>query len=143
MFKWAHEYSKEIDLPYRMVWDFCCNPSNWPQWIEQFESCKMEGELKTGSVVNAKIKNRNFHVPILITDVVLFNSCGMLIKAPLFTQTSLCALRGVSNEKTVLIIKTSVVSIFAPFMGRFFTKRVEISNAKCVEALLESSKQYL
>ncbi|MGC1879422.1 MAG: SRPBCC family protein [Rhabdochlamydiaceae bacterium] len=141
MFKWFYEYSTEVDIPLQKVWDFCINPNHWPQWMDQLESCKMEGEFKAGSMVKAKIKNRTFHLPIFITDVKPFKSCALLMKGPLISQTSSCTLREISRDKTALIMKTSIVSILTPFIKRYFTKHMEAQMQKCRKAILDNAKQ--
>ncbi len=142
MFKSLHECSTEVDIPLQTVWNFCMNPDNWPQWIDQIESCKIVGEFKAGSTVKAKIKNRNVYVTFLITDVQPFNSCTLLIKAPLCTQTSSCTFREISHERTTITWETSIVSILSPFMKGFFAKRFESSNAKFLKLLQDNAKQF-
>ena len=54
MFRRFNEYSIEVDVPICKVWDFYFTPSNWPKWIDQFEDCSFEDDLKKGSIIKAK-----------------------------------------------------------------------------------------
>ena len=139
MFEWRHEFSTEVDLPLQQVWNFYANPSNWPRWIDQLESC--EGELKIGSIIQGKIKNRSAYLPIKITDVEPFKTCTHLIKNLLFIQTSSISFQVTSSKKTTLTIKVSVVGLLVPFLKNSLTSRTEDSSVKSVEALLEFTKE--
>jgi hypothetical protein len=138
MRKWSHEYSIEVDLPLETVWGFYINPGNWPKWLDQIDSCVCEEDLKTGSIVMTKIKNRSLCLPIWITDVVPSQECKILIKAPFFVQQSSFAVSWISPMKTCLTLKTSVESILTPFFKSFYRKRVETQNSKSLEFLLRS-----
>ena len=70
MFTYCHKEYCEVDLPLEKVWEFCSNPANTPKWIDQFESCTWEGELKKGTVLQTKFKNRNL---FLTTSVKEYN----------------------------------------------------------------------
>ena len=58
MFSWSHENVIEVDLPLQIAWDFYMNPVNIPKWEDRFGACVLEEELKGGSRVRAKIKNK-------------------------------------------------------------------------------------
>lgn len=69
MFKWAYEYAEEVNVPLSKVWEFSVDPTEWPKWIKQYESCEFTGQIQAGSKIKAKIKGRNQHLSILVTDL--------------------------------------------------------------------------
>ncbi len=138
MFKWSHKFSKEVDIPMHNVWDFYSNPSNWPKWIDQFEYCGVDGELKNGSVIAVKIKDKNMYIPIVMKDIRHLDQYVIFIKAPFFAQESCFSLREVLPGRTCISIKSSVTSIFTPFIKPYFQKKAEYSDAKSLQALVEA-----
>lgn len=137
MFRWSHEHLMEVNIPVQKMWDIYINPSNWPKWVDQFDFCTFEDELKTGTVVKTKIKNRNAYIQIQMIKIKPHEECKFLIKVPLFTQESSCIFQEISTERTLLIMKTSVISLFVPFMKSFFHKRLEHSNSKYLRVFSE------
>jgi len=125
MFKWKHEYHAEVDVPLQKAWDFYVQPSNWPKWIDEFESCQYEGELKTGELVKLKAKNKNIYVPVVVGELKPYKELSIFIKVPFFSQASFSAFEKISNEKTSITFKTTVNSIFTLFMKSYLSQKVE------------------
>ncbi len=140
-FKFSHEYSMEINLSSQKVWDFMTNPNNFPKWDDRLESCQLEGELREGAVIRAKVKNRSMTFSILITEIYPIKKYTYQVKVPLFTQISTCVFRAITYEKTILTINTSIMSLLAPLMGRFFIKRAKSAYEKILKLLLEDTEQ--
>ena len=140
MFRWSREHSVEVNLPIRKVWDFYITPGNWPKWMDQLESCTFEGELQVGTIIKAKVKNRNAHIQITMTELKLHGEYGILIKVPFFIQESSDVFREISPEKTLVITKTSITSLLAPIMKLYFNKKNKQGNLQCLKALLEMVK---
>lgn len=141
MFKWFHEYSIEIDAPLQPIWDFLTTPSNWPKWINQFDSCLLEGDFKTGAKVKAKIKDKEAYLSIFITEVKPYSEYKMLVKTLFFNQESLCEIQEISPERTLITQKTYVLSLLTPFMKSYFRKSAEKSNPKCLEVLSQAVRR--
>ena len=125
IFKWFHTDSIELNIPLDKVWRLYMNPDNWPQWVDRFESCDYEGALKSGSVVKAKIKNKSIYLPIFITEIQPHKEVKILIKSPFFVQESCTVFKEISPIKTRLIMKTSIKSLFVPFLKSYFLKKCE------------------
>ena len=140
MFRWSREHFIEVNIPIQKMWDIYINPSNWPKWVDQFDFCTFEGELKPGTIIKTKIKNRNVYIQIKMTKLKPYDECELLIKAPLFTQESSCFFQEISTERTLLIMKTSVISLLVPFLKSFFHKRLEYSNSKYLSVFSEIAK---
>jgi hypothetical protein len=124
MFTWLHEYSIEVDIPIHAVWDFFANPRNWTEWLDEFDSFHSEGDLKTNSTINGKVKGRNIYIPFLITEVIPNASVGMMIKTLLFTQKSTGLCQEISSTKTRITVNTSVTSLLTPFLKSYYSKTV-------------------
>ena len=69
MFTWSHEDSMEVDLSLQKAWDFYTNLTNWLKWEDRFDAFVLEGTLRTGSQIKAKIKNKTIHIEMLGTEV--------------------------------------------------------------------------
>jgi hypothetical protein len=137
MFTWSHEDSIDVDLPLQKAWDLLINPSNWPKWEEKLDACVYEGELKAGSKIKAKIKNKPAEVVILFAEVRQYQEYKYIIKSLFFTQESLCMFHEISSSKTRVIFKTSVISFFTPFMKKYFLKNLEQTRSKYLNFLSE------
>lgn len=137
MFIWSHESTTVADVPLQAAWNFICDPSNWHKWIDSFASIAFEGEVKTGSRIKMKIKDKKADVDFFITEVKPYCECKSLIKVIFFTQEASCSFQEVSPGRTQITMKTCVISLFAPFMKSFFLKKAEKADSKCIEALLE------
>lgn len=129
------EYSIVVDAPLEKVWDFYIDPNNWPTWIDQLESCTFDGKLKAGSIVQAKTAGSNDSVPIMITDVKPYEECGIVIKAPFFTQRSTTTFEKVSPKKTRVTMQTSTKSLFSPFIKSKVNKKIESMLPKFSKAV--------
>jgi hypothetical protein len=143
MFKWTHEYSLEVDLPLHMAWDFFTDPSNWPKWEDRFDTCFLDGAFETGAKVTVKIKNTSVHMGILITEVKLHREYRVLIRTLFSRQESLSTFQEISPEKTRIILHSWVISLFTPFMKKFFIKTVEKSCSKILQAFAEAAQKSL
>jgi hypothetical protein len=89
MFKWYYKHTFEIDAPIQKVWQICADPSNWPKWIDQLESCQFDGEIKAGSIIKCKVKTRfpkDIYIPIRIVDINPYREAISELKVPLMTQ---------------------------------------------------------
>jgi hypothetical protein len=93
------KFSLEIDFPLKKIWDFCYNPSNVPKWMDEFESCHCDGEVKLGSKIKAQFKNKNAFVPILIIEFQPYKQCKSVMKVPFFTQETECFMEEISSQK--------------------------------------------
>lgn len=141
MFTWSHEDSMEVDLPLQKAWNFYTDPINWPKWEDQFDAFSLQGALKAGSQIKAKIKNKPIHIEIWVTEVRLYDEYKFLVKSLFFTQENSCVFREVSSQKTRLILSTSVVSFFTPFMKNIFLRNIEKTHSKCFIAFAETARQ--
>ena len=127
----------DVDLPLQEAWNFFMNPANWPKWEDQFESCFLEGDLRAGSKIKAKIKNKPIRILILITEVRPYHECKYLIKSLFFTQESLCTLQEMSPGKTRITLKMCIIGFFVPFMKTIFLKNMEKSYSKRLSVFAE------
>jgi hypothetical protein len=131
----------EVNLSLRKVWDFYMNPINWPKWEDRFEACVVEEELKAGSKIKAKIKDKPIQILILVTELRPYHECKYLVKTLFFTQESLCVFQEISAEKTRITLKLCVISIFTPFVKSMFLKNIEKSRSKCLQVLADIEEQ--
>ena len=134
MFTWLHEDSMDVDLPLQKAWDFYTNPSNWPKWEDRFDACVLEGTLRAGSRIKAKIKNKPIHIEIWVTEVRPYYECKCLVKSLFFTQESLCAFREISPQKTRITLTIYIVSFFTPFMKKLFLRNIEKTRSRRLNA---------
>lgn len=135
MFMWKHDYSIEVNIPIRKIWEFQLNPNNWSKWMDQFDSFTYIGEIETGSIIKAKIKNRNQQISILFTDVKPVKEFSICMKSLLGYQESTCTNEEISAGKTRINITTKVKSLLVPFMKSSFKKKVEMQYSKYFESL--------
>lgn len=98
MFTWHHKHFIEADIPLQQVWQFTVNPSNMSKWNDQFESFHCEEELKSGSIIKGKIKNKDTYISLLITELDPPNKYDGLVKVPLFTQKQSLFLQEISTH---------------------------------------------
>lgn len=133
MFRWHHEVSYEVDIPIVPLWDFSVNPSNWPKWIDQFDSCKLDSE--NPNVVKAKIKNHNAHISLVITHVEPLKKFQYLIKNFFMVQESQTIVQEISPTRTRIIFHNSVRSFLTPFFKCYYRKHVEKQGKRFVEVL--------
>lgn len=141
MFTWAHEDSIEVDLSLQKAWDFYMNPTNWLKWEDRFDAVVFGGSLTTGSLVKAKIKNKPVHIEIRITEVKPYHECKYLVKVLFFTQESICTFEELSSERTRIILKLKIYSLFTPFMKKLFLKNLEKYRSKCLDAFAKIAKE--
>jgi hypothetical protein len=125
MFTWSYEDSMEVDLSLRFAWDFFTDPGNWPRWEDRIEYCTPVGEVKTGSRVVAKVKNKAVTITMWVTEVKPYRECKILVKAPFFTQEALATFQEISPGRTRITLKRCIIGIFVPFMKAFFLKNTE------------------
>lgn len=137
MFTWSHQCSMDVDLSLLKAWNFYTNPTNWLKWEDRFEAFLLEGTLKVGSQIKAKIKNKPNHIIFLITDLCLYKECTCLVKVLFFTQKCLCTFHEISPEKTRITLQINVSSFFTPFMKKIFLKNMENTHSKCLNAFAE------
>ncbi|MDP1608382.1 MAG: SRPBCC family protein [Chlamydiales bacterium] len=137
MFNWSHESSMEVDCSLQIAWDFFTNPSNWPKWEDRFDACVLDEELKAGSKIKVKFKNKPIQILILVAEVKPYHECKYLIKPPFFTQESLCTFQEISPEKTRITLKICIISFFVPFVKTILLKNVEKFYSKCARAFAE------
>lgn len=141
MFTWSYEDPIDVDLPLQKAWDFYTDPTNWLKWEDRFDAFVLDGALKTGSQIKAKIKNKPIHIQIFIAEVRPYHECKWLVKSLFFTQETACIFQELSPEKTRIILKLSVISFFTPFMKKFFLKNVEKNRSKRLSAFAERAGQ--
>jgi hypothetical protein len=136
MFEWCHEHSIEVDFPIQKVWDFYSRMSNW-KVQDPFDSYHQEGPFQTGSVVKAKIKNRNAYVNLLLTEVKSPNEFKIFIKVPFSKQSSHCILQEISPEKTRITTRLVINSFFTPFLKSFYLRIAEKVYPEFFEHMLQ------
>ncbi len=141
MFTWSHEDSMEVDLSLQKAWNFYTNPTNWLKWEDRFDAFVLEGILRTGSQIKAKIKNKPIHIEMLVTEVRPYHECKCLVKLLFFTQESACTFEELSPEKTRITLKLSVISFFTPFMKKTFLRNIEKTHSKRLSAFAEVAGQ--
>lgn len=141
MFTWSHEDSMDVDLPLQKAWNFYTDPSNWTKWEDRFDAFILEGSLRTGSQIKAKIKNKPIHIEMLVTEVRSYHECKCLVKSLFFTQESLCTFQEISPQKTRITLTLCVVSFFTPFMKKIFLKNIEKTRSKRLSAFAEIARQ--
>ena len=141
MFTWSHEDLMEVDLSLQKAWDFYTNPTNWLKWEDRFDAFVLEGSLRTGSQIKAKIKNKPIHIEMLVTEVRPYHECKCLVKSLFFTQESLCTFQEVSSQKTRITLTICVVSFFTPFMKKIFHRNIEKTRSKRLSAFAEIARQ--
>ena len=141
MFTWSHEDLMEVDLSLQKAWDFYTNPTNWLKWEDRFDAFVLEGSLRTGSQIKAKIKNKPIHIEMLVTEVRPYHECKCLVKSLFFTQESLCTFHEISPQKTRITLTLCVVSFFTPFMKKIFLKNIEKTRSKRLSAFAEIAGQ--
>src|SRR5690349_8717961 len=120
MFTFSHEESMEVNLSLAEAWDFFVNPINWPKLDDRYDTCVLEGELKAGSKIKAKFKDKLAQVLILVTELRPYHECKYLTKSLFFTQESFCGFQEISTGKTRITLKVYIISIFTPFMKSIF-----------------------
>ena len=141
MFAWSHEDSMEVDLSLEKAWNFYTTPTNWLKWEDRFDAFVIEGTLRRGSQIKAKIKNKPIHIEILVTDVRPYHECKCFVKSLFFTQESLCTFQEISPQKTRITLTLRVVSFFTPFMKKIFLRNIEKTRSKCLNAFAEVARQ--
>jgi hypothetical protein len=140
LFKCHYESFWEIDLPLQSVWNFCLNPNNWSKAEKLFDTLVFEEKITKGSVLKAKIKDKNIYVPILISDLQPYENCETYIKIPFFTQKVSFTFQEISSEKTGVKINIIVESLFVPFMKAYFKKKMETTSNQWLKVILEEGK---
>ncbi len=140
MFKWRHEYSMEINIPIKKVWEFYTNPSNWPKWVDQFETCNTCGGVKTGAIVSAKLINRKLPLPILITEINSSYELSLLVRVPLSIQENFTTMKEISPDRTRINMKMCISSWLIPFVRIILRKRTERQYSKLLEVLSDITK---
>src|SRR5690242_6760622 len=141
MFTWSHEDSMDVDLPLQKAWNFYTDPSNWSKWEDRFDAFVLEGTLRTGSQIKAKIKNKPIHIEIWVTEVRPYQECKCLVKSLFFTQESLCTFQEVSPQKTRITLTICVISFFTPFMKKILLRNIEKNRSKCLSAFAEIARE--
>lgn len=137
MFRWDHKYSIEVNASIKDTWDFCTNPNHLPKWEKRFDACFLEGDFKPGAQIKAKIKDKPFHIIILITEVKPYFEYRALVNNLFFRQESLAIFRRHSSRKTQMTLQTCVLSPFVPFLKSTFLKNAEQTYTKLTEAFTE------
>jgi hypothetical protein len=140
MFKWHHETSLEVKAPIQKIWEFYNDLNNWKRWDDRFDHFLCEGALNEGSEIQAKIKDKNIFAKVLVTKLVEHQEICTAVKVPFFTQKSSILFKETSNKTSTIILKCTVVSLFAPFMKFFFLKNIEKGNDKLFKDFLELEK---
>ncbi len=138
MFKWIHEHIFEEKISINNAWDFQLNLTKWPKWIEEFESFTCEGELKSGSIISAKIKNQNSSINIFIKNLVPHQEFTVSIKVLFFTQESTHLFEKISPEITRITTVTTVKSFFTPFLKSYYKNKFEVGQKKAQQELIKT-----
>lgn len=141
MFTWSYEDLMEIDLSLEKAWNFYTNPTNWLKWEDRFDDFVLEGSLRTGSRIKGKIKNKQIHMEMLVTEVIPYHECKLLLKSLFFTQESACTFEELAPEKTRITLKLSVISFLTPFVKKIFVKNIERGRSKRLKAFAEIARQ--
>jgi hypothetical protein len=140
MFKWLHQYVIEVNMPLQEVWEFYMNPSNWSQWMDDFESCHFVQSPVKDSIVSAKIKNKEVFVHFLFTEIKPYQEAALRVSTLFFTQESLTLFQEISLEKTQLTFNTTVKSIFVPFLKSYFLKKCATQYLNCLRVFEQQAK---
>lgn len=143
MFKWTHALVLETDIPTQALWDFTVNPSNWSQWMDQFELFGYEGEIKKETVVRAKVKNSNVFIPIKFTEFNPYNSYELSIKVPFFDQQNRAVLEEIAHGKTRVTVHTVISGWVIPFFGWYFNKKLKVQYPAYAKAIREKFHPHL
>jgi len=142
MFKWVHEYSIEVDIPIQKVWEFSTSPGLWHVWNDEYETFHHEGNLKSGSVIKAKVKNANIEIPFNVTTLTPYEECTIFVKVPFFSQEVVCTFKEISTNRTGITFRILIKSWFVLFMKSYLNKTVNnrysiyfdsLMNSQCVE----------
>lgn len=137
LFKWRHEYSTEIKAPLSTVFDFHQNMNNWTLWQDDLESFKLEKICDNKKVIIAKVRNRNFYLPIIISEIEKNKKCQMKIKSPLSLQISKFHYEEISPALTRITFNTTVSGFLTPFLKYFYKRK---ANAQYLRMKNEFSK---
>lgn len=134
MFKYYHESHADLNFPLHELWSFLVN-SNPTMIDERVESWSFDGEIKTGSIIKYKIKNRKQPLPIEITEFIPYHRISYDVMIPLFRQCCSIKLVRISPEKTSLRISGQLTSFFVPFMKTYCSKKFEESFSNFLTAI--------
>ncbi len=133
MFKWNYEASFEFDVPIVPLWEFSADPINWPQWIDLYESCQLDSI--NPRQVNAKIKNTQSSICIMIAESEPPTSFQYLVKTIFFSQSARTVFTEVSHNKTKVTSYITVSSLLTPFFQSYYRKQVEKQLKKSIEVI--------
>lgn len=136
MFTWNNEHCQELDIPLQKAWSYTSDPRNWSNWNKEFEYFTCEGDIKTGSIVEGKIKYLAPALPILITKVEE-SKYETELTSLLISQTTSWELQEISPFRTRFILKHSIKGFLTPFMKWYFSKKIKKAYSKYFKALTE------
>lgn len=133
--------SVEINVPIKTVWSFLLDPVNWLIFGDSIESYSYEGEIKTGSVIMCKAKDKEIYIPLFMTNVNPYKETASQIKAFLISMKCTDKYEQISPEKTRIISVGTVKSIILPFAKSSLIKCMNEQTDIGLKALLALSVQ--
>lgn len=136
MFKWRYETSYEVEVPILPLWNFSTEPSNWPKWIDLFESCKFDE--KDSNIVQIKFKNRDIYFPVIITKMDPPKEVHLLLKNFFMTQENQTTIQEISPTHSKVITCVTFTSFLTPFLKSYFRKHLDKQTKKFMEVLATS-----
>lgn len=141
LFKSSIEFKFEIDIPLQKFWEFCFDINNWPKWVDKAESCLHEGELKEGSIVKLKIKNRNLYINIHMVEFKPYKQYKMYSKLSfLFAEENSGTFQVNTENTTTLIFNTKFRSI-VPFLRGYLRRKIHRQYLKIFELIKNEMKE--
>lgn len=143
MFLFHYEYSLEFDIPLRVLWDYCENPSHWILWAdERIVAYYLSGELKSDATIVGQMKynRRDIYFPIKISEFIPYEQCSIVLDRPLFHQKCVTTYKELSPTRTKIKMAITLKSPFIPFCRSYCRKKAERGQSLVLKAIQENCK---
>lgn len=140
MFKWHYEFSMEVE---ESVINFMNDLNNWPMWLDEFESFKIEKIHENKTTILGKIKNKNFYVTFIITEVEPKMKFHALVRAPFFSQENITRFQEIAPQKIKITVNSTITSFFTPFFKSYYRKKAEKQFSILKSVLSQQSRRNL
>lgn len=134
--KLTYESCLEVNMPVEKTWAFFANPDNWLLWDESIEYFYCESEIQTGATIYAKLKNSNFEIPILLTNIEPYKSFDFQCKMFILTAKEFNRFEESEPGKTKITSECILQSCLLPFVRKKILNESRRQNYK-VQLILD------
>lgn len=116
MFDCLLDYTTEVNLPVEQVWEYDINLDNWYGPNSKLEAYHLTGEIKSGTVVEVKVKgHRRFH-PVLFQEVIKYEKITIVAEAYFSKAIISNFYEAIDSKRTRIVTKSVITSWLMPFV---------------------------